>query len=294
MSRFGIQQIKLNNTLYPGVKGYQYDSGVEVISDGSDGVIYQTAHHVTRRKPMVDLTTLSLKTMIGALAGGTDFPFLALDASNGLVLYGGKQASNAVGYNGSSVHETRTGLRGLIYCAGIRWSPGNPAEMLLKALLVSSDGTTASVASSSVAALPTAPFPNFGFALSALTLNGSTIPAVNSVEIDIDPRFEFDYSAGLPEPIAINGAGSNGKLAVTLKADVGDLDLGAGTGAVSAVFTRYASGGGFGTDTVTVTLNTNWTNEEGIGGDNGRPMTKGLLCRPVHNGTTKPLTWATA
>jgi hypothetical protein len=37
--------------------------------------------------------------MIAALAGGTDFPVLALDASNGLVMYGGKQASNAVGYN---------------------------------------------------------------------------------------------------------------------------------------------------------------------------------------------------
>jgi hypothetical protein len=46
MSRFGIQQIKLNNTLYPGVKGYQLDRGVEV-QRRLGRRVYQTAHHVT-------------------------------------------------------------------------------------------------------------------------------------------------------------------------------------------------------------------------------------------------------
>ncbi len=293
MARFGIQQIKLNNVLYPGIKGYQLDRGVEVNSEGSDGVVYQTAHHVLRRKPMAELTTYSLKTIITALADGTDFPVLALDASNGLIMYGGKQASNAVGYNSSSVHETRTGLRGVVYLAGIRWSPPNPAEAILKALFISSDGTTASIASSSVVALPTAPFPNFGFELSALTLNGVSIPEVNSLDIEIDPHFDFDFSAGLPEPVAIVGAGSNGKLAITAKADVGCLDLGAGTGACSAVFTQLANGGGFGSATVTMTFNSAWSNEENIGGENNRLMNKGLLVRTVHNGSTKPLTWST-
>jgi hypothetical protein len=292
MSRFGIQQIKLNNVLYPGVKGYQLDRGVEVSSEGADGVIYQTAHHVTRRKPMADLTTFSLKAIVAALAGGTDFPFLALDGANGLIMYGGKQATTAPGYNSSSVHETRTGLNGVIYLAGVRWSPGNPAEAILKALMFSTDGSAASIASSSVAALPTAPFPDLGFALSALTINGSAIPEVNSLEIDIDPRFDFDYSAGLVEPVSLIGAGANGKLAITLKADVGALDLGAGTGSVSAVFTQYTTGGGFGSATQTFTFNSPWSNEEGIGGENGRLMNKGLLVRTRHNGTTKPLTWS--
>ncbi len=294
MSRFGIQQIKLNNVLYPGMKGYQLDRGVEVNSEGSDGTVYETTHHVVRRKPMATLSTLSLKAMIAALADGTDFPVVALDAANGLILYGAKQASNAVGYNSSSVHETRTALRGLVYMAGLRWSLGSPAEMELKALFTSSDGTTEPITVSSVAALPTAPTPDFGFALSALTINGSAIGAVDSLDISIDPHFDFDYSAGLPEPMAIIGAGSNGKLAITLKAEVGDLDLGAGTGSVSAVFKRYAIGGGFGTDTVTLTFNTPWSIEEQVGGENGRPMRKSLLCRTRHNGTTKPLTWATA
>jgi hypothetical protein len=100
MSRFGIQQIKLNNTLYPGVKGYQ-STAASRSQRRLGRRVYQTMHHVTRRKPMADLTTLSLKAMIAALNGGTDFPFLALDASNGLVMYGGKQAANAVGYNAS-------------------------------------------------------------------------------------------------------------------------------------------------------------------------------------------------
>ncbi len=294
MSRFGIQQFKLNGTFYPGAKGFSLDRGVEVNSEGSDGTVYETAHHVTRRKPTCEITTHSLKDIFSAMTDGTDLPVLTLNGSTGLVLIGAKQATTAVGYNSGSVHESRTALNGLIYVAGIRWSLGQPAEAMLKGLFISTDGTTQAITESSVAALPTAAIPDFGFALFSLTLNGSTITSVDSLEVAIDPHFEHDYSRGLPEPTAIMGAGTNGKLAITLKADVGDLDLGAGTGSCSLVFKRYALGGGFGTDTLTLTFNAAWSVEESIGGDNGRPMRKPLLVRTRYAGSTKPLTWAVA
>jgi hypothetical protein len=294
MSRFGIQQFSLNGTAYPGAKGYTIDRGVEVRSEGSDGTVYETAHHVMRRRPTAEITTLSLKTIISALADTTDFPNLALNGSTGLVMYGARQIANQVGYSASSVHETRTGLNGVIYLAGIRWSLGQPAEAMLKALFKSTDGETQALSESSAAALLTAPVPDFGFGLYTLTLNGSTIVAVDSLEVAIDPRFDFDYSRGLPEPTSIIGAGSNGKLSITLKAELGDIDLGAGTGSCVVVFKRYAIGGGFGTDTVTLTFNAAWSIEENLGGENGRTMRKGLLVRTRFASSTKPLTIAVA
>lgn len=294
MPRFSIQQFKLNNTLYPGASGYQLDRGVEVRSEGSDGTIYETTHQILRRKPAAEISTLSMKTLISALTGGLEFPYLALDATNGLIMYGARQAANAPGYNSSSVHESRTALRGVVWMSGVRWSLGSPAEMMLSGMFTSSDGTTEAVTESHVVALPTLPTPDFGFILSALTVGGSAITAVNSVELSIDPRFDFDHSAGLPEPTSINGAGSNGRLAITAKIDVGDIDLGAGTGACSIAFKALANGGGLGTDTVTFTLNSAWSQEENFGGRNSQPMGKPLMVRTRHNGSTRPLTWAVA
>lgn len=293
MSRFGIQQISINGALYQGWTGYLLDRGVEVESDGSDGTVYETAHHVISRKPMADLKTRALKAALGLLAGSLDLPLVVLNGTTGLVMYGAKAASDGPAFAGGSVHVSRTGLRGVVYMAGVRWARKQKAEMTLKALFRSADGTTASIAEGT-AALPAAPTPDQGFALTALTLNGVAVGAVNSVDLSADPKLEHDYSTGLPEPVDINGAGARGKLAVALKADIGDLDLGAGTGAVSLVFTRYAIGGGFTTDTVTFTLNGQWSVEESIGGDNGSPMSRSLLVRTRHDGTNRPLAWAVA
>ncbi|HYG69179.1 MAG TPA: hypothetical protein VD838_16025 [Anaeromyxobacteraceae bacterium] len=293
MSRFGIAQISLNGTLRAGVRGYQLDRGLEIESDGSDGVVYETAHHLIAAKPMADITSLSLKTMLSALNDSTDLPLESLDGASGLVMYGQKAASNAPGFASGSVHLTRTGLRGLIYMAGLRWSRGSKAEMALRAMFKAASGETDPITAGS-GALPTQPTPDLGFALSSLTLAGDTIDTVNSFEIGIDPKFEFEYSTGLPYPTDITGAGANGKLAITGRADLGDCDLGDGEGSCVAVFKRYAIGGGFGSDTVTLTLNAAWSTEEGIGGENGSPMGRNLFIRTRHDGSTKPFTWQLA
>lgn len=294
MSRFAIQQLRLNNTLYPGVSGQQVDRGLDVLSDGSDGTVNETTHHVVRRKPAAEISTLSLKALVTALNGGTDFPVLALDGVNGLEMFGARQASNAVGFTAGSVHVRRQGLRGVVWLGGVRWSLGRPAEAMLRAMFFSPDGTTEAITESAVVALPTAPFPDFGFTLSALNVAGAALTAVNSVELAIDPKFDWDHSAGLPEPTSIIGAGSNGRLAITAKIDAGDIDLGAGSGATSIAFRRYAIGGGLGTDTVTFTLNSAFSSEDQVGGANGSPMSRALMVRTRHDGINKPLTWATA
>ncbi len=294
MSRFGIQAFSLNNVQYPGASGWQYDAGRSVDASGLDGLQFETMQHEVQMKPSADITTRSLKDVLVALNDSTDLPLKALDASNGLKLIAAKAASGAPGYASGTVHIQRQFLRGLIYVAGVRWAKGSKAEMMLRALAKGTgDGLTDAVGSTLVTN-PTQPTPDFGFTLSALTLNGASIPTPDSLDLSIEPNFEHDYLAGLPVPTDIIGAGVRSPLVVALRADIGDLDIGSGTGAVVAVFKRYANGGGFGTDTVTFTLNGVWTAEEGVGGDSNSPGARSLLVRTRWNGSTKPLTWATA
>jgi hypothetical protein len=57
---------------------------------------------------------------------------------------------------------------------------------------------------------------------------------------------------------------------------------------------RLANGGGFGSDTLTVTFNSNYSTEEGTSGQAGGSIGRQLIVRPRYNGTTKPVTWALA
>lgn len=289
MSRFGIQQVKINNTLYSGWRGYQLNRGIEIDAQGSDGTVYETAQHAIRSSPIADLTSRDLKTLLALMTTSTDFPCLALDGTNGMVMYGARSA--VASYDATAVHVSRVGLRGLLFAAGVRWAgPGSKAEMAIRAMFKSNVGTTQAVTDGGSVALPAQPAPDQGWTLSALNLNGSPIKTVNSCDLSFDPKFAFDWDTGLPEPVDIIPPGPGGQFVVQLDADVGDIDLGQGTGAVSAVYKRYAHGGGFASDQVTHTLSGNYTIEESFGGDNGAPMSRKLKVRTRHDGTTKP--WA--
>lgn len=294
MSRFGIQACVLNGTQQPGTAGYLLDRGAEVNSEGSDGTLNETFHHIIRRRPTVDLQTMSLKAIVSALNDSTDLPLKALNGTTGLVMYGAKQAAGAPGHASGANHVSRTGLRGVLYMAGLRWSVGQKAEATLKGLFYSADGTTASVSEANTATLPTQPFPDFGFGLYSASCAGNTLDGVNSVELSIEPRFEFDYTTGLPEPTGLYAAGVAGRMSIAARLDIGDQAVADGTGSCVLVFKRFAQGGGFGSDTLTLTLNSAWALEEQFGGRDASPMGRPLTVRTRHDGTTKPLTWAVA
>jgi Phage tail tube protein len=294
MARFGIQAVQINGTIFGGVSGFQYDVGSEIDTIGLDGLQYETMHHETAKKPTAEITTRNLKNIINVLNGSTDLPQVQLDGSNGLLLVGGKSASAGPGYASGSVHIARRMARGVLYLSGARWSAGSKAEFTLRAMGRGAGTGNDNPVVESLIALPTQPVPDFGFTLSALNLNGTAIASVNSVDLSIEPNYDFEYLAGNPTPVDITGAGVRKELAITLRADIGDADLGAGTGVCSLVFTRYAQGGGYGTDTVTFTLNSRWSQEQSVGGQSNSALSRNLLVRTRWDGTTKPLTWAVA
>ena len=293
MAKFGIQAIDLNGTQYSGIRGYQLDFGKQVESEGSDGTVYETLHNILQAKPMADLTTLAAKTMLAALNGSTDLPMLALNGTTGLKMYGAKVASNSPAYASGSVHRMRNAISGLIYCSGLKWSFPGYLEMSLKAMFKSSAGGTDPVTTSLVA-LPTQPVPVEKLTLSTLTIGGSALTNVKSVDISIDPKFDYDYSTGLPFPIDISGAGVKGHLAVKMEVDADEMDVGEGTGACSAVFASVlANAAGIGATGLTATLNGAWGTEEGFGGQQGSGVGRRLVVRSVFASAVKPFTWAT-
>lgn len=291
--RHAIKALDLNGTQYGGATGYQLDRGNEWNSEGLDSQIPETSHHLIRRRPMADIRTRSLKTVLSALNDSLFLPQKALDGSSGLRMVMAKAADGEPGFDANAnAHTTRTFLRGLIHMAGVSWSPGGKAEMALRAFAKGNgDGLTGAVGEGTVT-MPTQPAPDFGFSLTALLLNNQTIKKIDSLGLEIEPNYEHDFLLGLPEPTDIIGAGVRGPLSIRLNAAVGDIDLGSGSAAVQAVFTQYTSGGGFGTNTATFTLNGEFTVEEGIGGPSNGDVMRQLVSRPKWDGTTLGLSWA--
>lgn len=292
--RFAIQQVRINNVYAPGMQGYQLDRAQDTNSDGSDGTLFETAHHVTAYKPKAELSWFDLEGIVDKFTASADCPVLSLDGTNGLEMWGARSATNLPGFATGSVHSRRRAKRGVIALSSLRWSKGEKAIAQLSALLFSADGLTDSIEEDDAIAQPTVPVPDFGYALTALTIAGATITAVNSLDLTIDHKLDHEHSTGLPHPVAVLGAGVRGKLGITLKADIGHLDLGDGTGATSLVFTKYAGNGGFAAKTVTFTLNGVWGVSEQEGGENNQAMTRQLLVRTRYDGTNRPLTVAKA
>lgn len=293
MSRFAIQQVRFNNALYPGISGWNVSPGLDVNSDQLDGTLHETAHHVMETAPTAELTTRNLG-FLSTLDGSLDVWVKAMDGTNGLELIGGRANSALPGYASASTHLSRKGIRGVLLGTGITWAKKGKAELALRGLFTSADGTTAALAKASNIALPTVPTPDYGYKLTSLTINGSSLAAVESVDISCDAKAEFEYQAGLPEPVDVLMAGVNGAAMWRLNASVGECDLGEGTGSVAAVFTRLTHGGGLSANTVTVTFNGNYSIEEGVGGTSGSSMTKQLVVRPRIVSTTRPVSWAVA
>lgn len=292
MSKFSIQAVDLNGTQRGGIRGQQTDHGLQVESDGSDGQVNEALHSILRTAKTADLATLAARAWTSILTGSLDLPMLALDGSNGLKMYGALSASSAPGYDSGSNHQVRTGLRGLIYASGYRWSFPGYLEMSLRAMFIGPDGRTDPI-TPGTSALPTQVLSTEKLTLDTLTAGAASLGSVRSVDVSIDPKFDFDYNTGLPHPVDITGAGAKGHLAVRMEIDTDDLALGEGTGACSAVF-RTASGNGasIGTTGLSLTLNGAWSVEESEGGSQGSAKNRRLVVRTAKVGSTRPFTWS--
>jgi hypothetical protein len=293
-NRFGIQAVSFNGTEFTGATGESIDRGRNVVSQQSDGAVFETTQFVEQIEAKCDFNTWALSTILAALgtSGVSQIPFVTLDGTDGLVMQGALAAANAPAFAGGSVHMARTALNGALWLSSVRWSLKQKAEMNIKGMFVGTgDGTTDPVTPSTVA-LPTQLVPNNGWTLSSLILNGVNVITCNSVELSINPKFEYEYSLGLPVPISLSGAGPRGPIEIRLVADVGDVLIADGVGTVSLVFTQYAIGGGLAAHTVTFTLRGNYSFENSVGAQASSPYSKRMTVIPTLVSTNFPLIWA--
>lgn len=288
--------VRLNNTLRTSVLEASFDPRRVRMAHVSDGMAYEQEHTAMREAPTISLVVTDLHEWLGVLSG--TYGFVALDGTNGLEVFHLKGASSGPGYSSSSVHQRRRMISGLVCLNELSWSPDAEARASLTAYGISSDGTTNPAIVTDNNALPTFPTVSRRFVLQALTIAGDTITRVRSLRIAIDPRHSNSdaacYNVGLPFPTTVLSAGPMGPAAITLEAELNEMEAatGEGSGAVTATFRDISGGGAVGTRQVAVTINGGYAWVEGTSANGQGPVSKRLVVTSRHDGTNLPLTIA--
>jgi hypothetical protein len=296
MTAFSFEMVRVNgSTLLPGCSSPSADQRENIRAIGSDGTLHQTGAGVLRRAPKIGFQTIAVIAAFSLLGTGDEVPYLALDGSNGIEAIGAKINSSAPGYSGSSDHASRKMTSGAIVLSALDWSPGDVVRVTLEAFGISANGTTPAMASSTIAA-PTLALNTQQLVVSAVTVTGTTLTRVASVNLSVGHQVENNdeevcYSLGLVEPTMLKQPGVGGQTEIVLTIETLDLTTAiTANGTVTVVMTQINHlGVGYDTETATITLNNCIVREESISGKKRR-----LICRATYDGTNKPLTIATA
>lgn len=299
MTAFNFSLAALNGTTLVGLRSASLDRRESQSPIGTDGTLHQTGNGVIRAAPMAQLTTIAVRSLFGVLGTGDEVPFVALNGSTGLVMYGPKINASGPGYDSGSTHKTCTALNGMMLLDRVSWSPGQVAEASASVYITSTAGGTDPI-TVSTAAMPTLPVNTEQMVLSTCTINGTAVSRVASLEVSIGHRAENNdegvcYNQGLPYPVLLTQAGVAGQTEISATIDTLDLTTAFANGTVVIAFTAISAlGVGLGSNTATITINGVLAREQTINGENGAPARRQLLIRGTFDGTNKPLTIATA
>lgn len=297
-SSFAFNMVKLNGSLLTGISSPSFDRREIEKPLAHDATLHQTGASVIRTAPMASFTTVAMRALFSILGTGDEVPFIALDGTNGLELIGGKIATAAPGYLGTSTHASRKMASGDAYLRRVSWTPGDVARAEMEVFGIGATGSTDPAASATVA-LPTLPTNTEQMVLSGLSLNGFAPTEIASLDIQITHQGENNddeicYNTGLPHPVLCKRAGVGGATEVILTAEILDLTSTWTNGAVAAVFTSLATQSvGLGSPTATVTINTPLIREKIIRGEDGRPAKRQITARGLFDGTNRPITITT-
>lgn len=248
---------------------------------------------------MARLSTVAVRTLFSTLGTGDEVPFVALNGSTGLVLYGGMILTTGPGYAASGSHKSITALNGFVFLERVSWSVGSIAEAEVSVYFKTSSGGTSPVTIATNATLPTVPNNTEQLVLTACTLNSVSQTSLLSAEVTISPRAENNadecFALGLPYPTLVTQAGPGGQTEVIATLEMTDLTATVGSGALVLTFTALnALGVGVGSNTATLTVNGVLARDQVIQGDNGGPARRRVEIRGTWDGSNKPVTIATA
>lgn len=301
MTAFAFEMVRVNGaTLLPGCSSPSAEQRENIRAIGSDGTLHQTGAGVLRRAPKIAFQTVAVISAFTLLGTGDEVPYVALDGSNGIEAIGARILSTGPGYSASSDHASRKMISGGLVLAALNWSPGDVVRVSLEAFGISANGTTAAMASATIAA-PTLAINTQHLEVSAVTVTGTSLTRVASVDLAVTHQVENNdeeicYSLGLVEPVLLKQPGVGGQTEIVLTIETLDLTTAiTANGTVTVVMTQINHlGVGYDTETATITLNNCIVREESISGGGGRASKRRLICRATFDGTNRPLTIATA
>lgn len=294
MTAFAFNVVKLNNAFLKGIRQPDFQVREKQAVSDTDGSIWQTSAPVIRAAPMARFDTVAAKALF-VLMGTSSFPpFVALDGTNGLELLGLKINATGPGYDATSVHASRKCLNGLLMLADLSWKPGEVLTATAEAYLIATVGSTNPVVASTIA-LPTVPVNTEQLVLS--TISGIPSTRIASWDVSISHQVENNdeqicYNHGLPYPVLAKQPGTGGAVEVLLTIETTDLTTAISNGTVVSTFAVLNHNGvGTSAGTATVTLNNPQIREEGI---TGKPAMRKIVIRATWDGSTQPITIATA
>lgn len=290
---FGFQHMVLNSTTVRGMLSSNFNPRLSGEGEASDGRLHYRAHHFTRSAPMFEGTSRDLQTLATLFSGNADVPSLVLTAAK---MFGAQKNATAPGFAAGTTHRQIAGTDGWAALTSLSWSASSPkVECGFQGFLLSADGTTVPYTETDVA-LPTQEGAVVPYTLTGLTLGGDDVlQGTISLSFDIQHGSENNnadscYSGGLPHPKMMAHAGPHGQVMITGTIEHQDVTLSPSNGDIVATFTALQEGGFLGSDTVVATLNGTVDPELAAGGSHGSPLSRGITCHGLFDGTNKPFT----
>lgn len=292
---YGLEAVILDGTTLTGCKGFSVAQRERHTSLGTDGTVHQTFHAAARKAPKVDFTTVAVKQLLAALTTSLEVPMKTIATAvdfNFSRQDDAKPGKNATGHTGSRI------TSGHVYANAFRWAPGGDGlEASVEVFGLSANGTTDPI--TGITPTLVTPTPAEVFTLTSLNLGGQSITKCSSLELAIAHQGENNdeslcYNLGLPMPTMMRVAGASGPVEISASIETLDQVVAPTTsGTLVAVFTALAFGGTLGSATVTLTLNAAMIREDTKAAQQGSPGTRRFAIKARHDGTNRPLTWAT-
>jgi len=293
MTAYGIQAADLNGSQIAGVLDGEYDPREANEREESSGTLHNTAFYGMRTAPRASIRSRDIQQLATLLSGNADVPYVAIGASTHL--YRAKKNTTAPGYDSASEHRRITPAGGGVVLASLGYRPGGFCEAATDWFFAGTDGDTDPMTIVDNVALPTQPTFQNGYVGSALTVGGSSLAQINSIDIGVEHRIENNvqeecYDLGLPYPIELAMPGARGSIIITCEIETQDLTFDPAGGDVVFTMRRLASGALSGADTVVATLKADRQSQTSDQGSHGTPHTQRIRCVGVYDGVTKPFT----
>lgn len=293
--RWKLYQISVDSVIFRGIQNPAFRPGIEQTLLGGDGFIDRTYSGAGQVRPDFEFDCLALAA---ALAKAPLNGYLAVPANPITITFA---QMDAQGIASGSVHKVVTVNNGLIVPVSVRGSQGEDATVRYR-INMTWDGTNLPYTVANNAALP-AQTPNTEvFRIGQVDVNGSTLEAVNSIEVNFGTVVNVLGDSGSLYP-TWSGIGDREGGIVIGTHDLNQLDglgiSGTAQGATDSVvyFRKRALDGGLVADAtaehVSITMDAGHiapgdTSQQ----DNAQVMQ--VLVAPRHDGTNLPFVIDTA